>query len=170
MNIKNLTLILFLLISAKGLCQKTDLDKRIKGSTYTIKYSSSDWKFEKTEKSGSDFFLFNTTVPGKFGNNINLLIQNLKGMNLDLDSYTKISEDQINSNGKLISSKRKLTNNVEYQELLYTATYNSYKAKFYQHYYIKDNKAYVLTFTALNSEFENLFKEASKIMNTFKFN
>ena len=34
--------------------------------------------------------------------NINLLIQNLKGYQIDLNQYVKITENQVNENGKLI--------------------------------------------------------------------
>ena len=60
-----------------------DLDKSINQQAYQIKYSS-DWKLDETGRHGSEFFLFHTPVSVKFGNNINLMIQNIESLNLNL--------------------------------------------------------------------------------------
>lgn len=158
-------LILFLLIFTKGYSQEK-LGKTIKTKDYSINYSS-EWKLDETGRQGAAFYLFYSPTSGKFGNNINLLVQDLKGMGLNLASYTEISESQINDNGKLISSNKKLINGLEFQEIKFEAVFNNLDVKFLQYYFLKDEKAYVLTYTALKNEFDGLLPEALKIMNSF---
>ncbi|AWH86128.1 hypothetical protein HYN59_13860 [Flavobacterium album] len=158
-------LILFFLITVKGFSQT--LDKNIIKSDYSINYSS-NWKLDETGRNGSDFILISSTFTGKFRNNINLLIQNLKGTNLNLDTFTELSKNQINSKGKLITSRKKSANGKEFQELTFEVSIPDYNVKFLQYYFLKNEKAYILTFTALNSEFDNLLPEVIQIMDSFQ--
>lgn len=97
-----------------------------------------------------------------------MLIQNLEGMNLDLTKFTEISENQINANGKLISSTRKNVYGLEFQELVFEANLNGKYLKFYQQYFVKNSSAFILTFTALTNHYDKLINEAQIIINTFK--
>lgn len=159
-------LFLFLLLVSKISYAQT-LEKSIDENLYSINYSSS-WKLDNTGRNNSEFFLFASPIDVNFGSNINLLIQNLDGMNLDLTKYTEISEKQINENGKLISSTRKNIGGQEFQELVFEANMNGKNLKFYQQYFVKNSNAFVLTFTALTNIYDKLVNEAQIIINSFK--
>jgi hypothetical protein len=45
---------------------------------------------------------------------------------------------------------------------------NEKNIKFYQQYFVKNSKAFIITFTALNSLYDKLEKEAREIINTLK--
>ena len=63
---------------------------------YTIKYPDS-WSLNKTGEMGTELVVSSqlTSKNDFFKENVNLVIQNLTGMNIDLDKYVKISEGQI---------------------------------------------------------------------------
>ena len=157
--------LLLLLISKISYAQT--LEKSIDENLYSINYPSS-WKLDNTGRNNCEFFLFASPIDTNFGSNINLLIQNLEGMNLDLTKFTEISENQINANGKLISSTRKNVYGLEFQELVFEANLNGKYLKFYQQYFVKNSSAFILTFTALTNHYDKLINEAQIIINTFK--
>ena len=159
-------LFLLLLLVSKIIYAQT-LEKKIDENLYSINYPSS-WKLDNTGRNNSEFFLFASPIDVNFGSNINLLIQNLEGMNLDLTKFTEISEKQINANGKLISSNRKSIGGLEFQELVFEANMNGRDLKFYQQYFVKNSNASILTFTALSNHYDKLVDEAQIIINTFK--
>lgn len=162
---KHLVLLLILL-TAPSWCQIVILDKEIKEPSYSMKYPSS-WKLDETGRNGAKFYLFKSP-PSRFASNINLVIQNLEGTNLDLGSYTQISLNQIDAHGgKLFSSQTKSIQDVEFQEVIFEAASNGFQLKCLQYYFLKNDKAYLITFTAAPDQFDGLLEEVKKIMNTF---
>ncbi|MCK6695626.1 MAG: hypothetical protein L6Q97_26420, partial [Thermoanaerobaculia bacterium] len=63
---------------------------------YSIEYPGS-WELNRPGQGGPNFLLFSQlgSAEDTFRENVNLLIQDLKGMDIDLDKYTAISEEQI---------------------------------------------------------------------------
>src|SRR5437867_1047648 len=66
--------------------------------SYQIRYPGS-WTFDTSKMMGSEFFIFSPKENDndKFSENVSLVIQDLKGQNIDLDKYAQISEGQIKS-------------------------------------------------------------------------
>ena len=123
---------------------------------------------------GMSFVVFSklTDPQDQFKENINLLIQDLKGKNMDLNKYVEVSEEQIATmvtNGKLIESKRRNEKGSEFQKVIYTGDQGMYKLKFEQYYWILNEKAYILTLTCEQTQFEKYKLQGEKIMNSFKF-
>jgi hypothetical protein len=80
-----------------------------------------------------------------------------------------MSEQQFKTmitNGKLISSKR--IKEGQYHEIVATGTQGVMDLKFKQYYWVRGNRAYVLTFTALQTTYDAYEALAGKVMNTFK--
>lgn len=161
---KKLLLLILFFVSSILFAQK--FENKIEETLYSINYPSS-WKIDNTGRYNVEFYLFAYPVKENMASNINLLIQNLDGMNLDLTKFTEISEKQINANGKLISSELKNIDNREFQELIFESNIRGKDMKFYQQYFVKNSKAFVLTFTALTNQYDQLEKEAREIINTF---
>jgi serine/threonine-protein kinase len=106
-----------------------------------------------------------------FRENISLAIQNLGGLNISLDYFVDFSKNQIEQqifNGYVVESKRVRANNSEFHLLIYTGRHGHFNLKWMQHIMIKNERAYVLTFTAEQDRFDNYAEVAAKIMNTFK--
>jgi hypothetical protein len=153
------------LISAFSYSQEL---KTVKTSDYEISYPTK-LRFDDSKIYNSEFVIL-TEKEGEndeFIENINLLIQNLKGYKIDLNQYVKISEGQVNKNGELIESKRVNLNNSEIHILNYKANLNGNDLKFYQYLLIKNEKAFVLTYTAEIDKFDIFFPEIIKIFNSF---
>jgi len=133
----------------------------------------SNWEVNKSGQMGTSFILFSPLShdSDKFKENVNLLIQDLNGHDLNLDQYVEISEGQIKTlvtNGKIISSERQKNDEQEYQKMIYTGKQGIYDLKFEQYYWVIDNKAFVLTLTCEEKEFNNYLSTGERILNSFK--
>ena len=72
--------------------------KTVDQLNYSIQYPPT-WELNQSGQMGASFFLFSPleSDKDKFKENVNLLIQDLSGQNIDLNKYTEISEGQINT-------------------------------------------------------------------------
>lgn len=161
-------ILLFLLLNCLAYSQNSKLDAKIDEQEYQIDYPK-NWKIDTSGKYGISFCLYvgANELIGNFGENINLMIQDIKSLNLDIDKYTELSENQIRANADLIESKRIRRNDLDCQQLLYEATLKDRKLKFRQYYFIKNGKAYVLTFTATKETYDKYIEISEKVMSTF---
>lgn len=111
------------------------------------------------------------TVQDKFKENVNLIIQDLSVYNIDLDAYTSISEQQLKNavtNFKLIESKQIKTDKDLYHHIIYEGQRGIFKLQFQQQYRVKNNKAYVLTYTAEQQSVKCFNEVATNILNSFR--
>ena len=144
----------------------------INDTDFTIEYPD-NWELNKSGLMGTKFILFSklSNSTDKFRENVNLIIQDLTGSNITLDKYVEISENQIRTlvtNGKIIETKRITDKGFEYHKMIYTGKQGVFDLKFIQYYWVFDNKAFVLTFTAEINEFDDFVQIGEKIMDSFK--
>lgn len=145
--------------------------KTLDENGYSIQYPS-DWQLDNSGQMGTSFILFSALVSDKdqFKENVNLLVQDLTGYNLDLDKYVEISENQIKTmvtDGNLILSNRLNKGGKEFQKTMYTGSQGIFKLKFEQYYWVIGNKAYVLTLTCEQSQFDAYKETGEKILESF---
>jgi len=146
--------------------------KTLEQRDYTIKYPDS-FELNTSGQMGTSFLLFfkQSSANEMFRENINLIIQDLKGLNISLDGFVEISENQIKTlitDGILIESKRFKKDNSEFHELIYTGKQGVYELKWKQYFTIKNEKAYILTLTTEVEQFETYKTVGEEIMNSFK--
>lgn len=139
---------------------------------FQIQYPS-EWELSLAKQMGSSFILFSPleNKDDLFRENVNLIIQDIKGMNIGLEKYAQISESQIKSmmtNAQILESKVMKKNGRRVYHLVYTADMGIYHLKFMQNYFIQNEKAYVLTFTADQKNYDRYIKVGSEILNTFE--
>jgi PsbP-like protein len=139
---------------------------------YAISYPK-DWDLDQSEQMGTKFFLFSKLSSDKdvFKDNINLIIQDLKGQNIDFKKFVEISEGQIKTmfpNSNMEENKSILLNGKTFQKVIYTGDQGEYKLRFTQYYCVENDKAYVLTFSAETKEYNALKAVGESIMNSFK--
>jgi hypothetical protein len=179
---KILTLILLLSIVACGqTTTKQDTGNNhiqtIKGwkildhSNYSIQYPET-WELNQSGQMGTSFILFSPleSDKDKFKENINLIIQDLSGRNIDLSKYTEISEGQIKTmvtNSNLIESKRMKNESVEFHKIIYTGDQGIFHLKIEQYYWVINEKAFVLTLTCEQDKFADFQEISEKILNSF---
>lgn len=139
---------------------------------FQIQYPS-EWELSLAKQMGSSFILFSPleNKDDLFRENVNLIIQDIKGMNIGLEKYAQISESQIKlmmTNAQILESKVIEKNGRRVYHLVYTADMGIYHLKFMQNYFIQNEKAYVLTFTADQKNYDRYIKVGSEILNTFE--
>lgn len=162
---KNFILLIITLISIPIIGQ--DL-KTVKTSDYEVSFPS-NFRYDDSKTRGTEFIVYTEKEDEKdtFIENINLLVQNLKESQIDLNHYIEITEKQINENGILIESKRTILNNSDVHILTYEANLNVRNLKFHQYILVKNEKAYILTYTAEIDKFDIYLPEIIKIFNSF---
>ena len=143
--------------------------KEINTNGYQIFYSD-NLRLDETGRDGSDFYLFTQkeSVEDNFAENLNLIIQNLVTLNIDLNKFVELTENQFRERGKLIESRRSKTNGNEFHILIYESTINGMELKFLQYDFVKNNKAYFLTYSANKDDFEKYLFEMEVVMKSFK--
>lgn len=153
----------------------TDLDhkewKKHETPTYKIEYPS-HWELDLSTKLNTSFIILSPKngVMDFFKENINLIVQDLTGLNYTLDVYTTMTENYINfqlPEGKIIVSNRLTKNNMACHQLIYTGVQNMRKLKFEQYYWIVNDKIFLITFTCTNDTFNDYQSIGEKIIKTF---
>lgn len=176
---KIFTSILCLTLIACGQSQKSNNPvngtnpnwKTLDETDYSIQYPS-EWEVNHSGQMGTTFILFSPLESGqdKFKENVNLLIQDLSGYSIDLDKYVEISEEQVKrviSNSTIIESKRIKNDSTEYHRMVYTGDQGIFHLKFEQHFWVKDQKAFVLTLTCEQDKFEAYREIGEEILKSF---
>jgi hypothetical protein len=139
---------------------------------YTVQYPDS-FELNTSGQMGMSFLLLSkqTSPNDMFRENVNLIIQDLRGQNISMDDYVEISENQIKTiitEGNIIESKRIEKDNSEFHEIVFTGKQGVLEVKFVQYYIIKNEKAYVLTLTAETEQFDSYKTVGKGIMDSFK--
>lgn len=165
--------VIFLTVNPSTYGQTTDWNTTQK-DTYLFDYPK-DWELDESGQMGTSFILFSplSSQNDQFRENVNLLVQDLTGYNLDLDRYVEISEGQIKTmitNGKLSESERVTNQSLDYQRVIYTGKQGIFNLKFEQFYWVVGDKAFVLTLTCEESQFDDYRLTGEKILNSFKIN
>jgi hypothetical protein len=147
--------------------------KKFTSANYTIDYPA-NWELNENATTGASFFLFSPLESGQdlFKENVNLLIQDLTGQSIDLNKYTEITENQVKtmlSNSTLIESKRMKNGSQEYQRMIYKGDESGKHLEFEQYFWVIGTKAYVLTLTCEQTQFEAYKATGEKILNSFQF-
>jgi hypothetical protein len=158
---------LLLLLSFQLIISQTK--KEINRNGYKIFYSD-NLRLDESGRNGSEFYLFTQkeNEQDNFADNLNLMIQNLETLNIDLNKFVELTEAQINEKGKIIDSKRVKNNGNELHILIYESTINGFELKFMQYDFVKNNKAYFLTYSAKREDFEKYLPEMENVMKSFK--
>jgi serine/threonine-protein kinase len=125
------------------------------------------WKLDTSQLMGTAFIIISPAEKDdKFGENFNLVIQELPTYDISLDDYVKISEKQIiDAFGENSIIESKTTGNKH--NIIYKANQKNVEMIFNQIYILKNNKAYILTFTALPSSYNKYKDVAQKTLNSF---
>lgn len=175
-----LSLLLFTYIACGHAQESSEKNKDVKnnwktlnGTDYSIQYPL-DWELNESGQMGTSFILFSPIESSldKFKENVNLIIQDFSGYNLDLNEYVEISEEQVNimiTNSTLIESKRMKNGSEEFHRMIYTGDQGKFHLKFEQLFWVKDNKAYILTLTCEQEKFMDFKAVGEAILNSFSF-
>lgn len=142
--------------------------KALDDKEFSVKYPSS-WEVNQSGIMGTKFILFAPSSPAvAFRDNINLGIQDLNGMNMDLKKFVELSSAQIKqlvTNGNILTSETSVEK--QRHKIVYSGSQGQLNLKWQQYYWIKNEKAYVLTFTADQNTFDKGVETANRVMDSF---
>ena len=106
----------------------------------------------------------------KFRENVNIVVQDLSKQPMSLDEYTNLSLMQlkriITDINITTSEKTKLANCDAYM-VVYTGKQGQYNLKLMQIWTIKNNNAYIITYTAENIGFDKYGELVNPMVNSF---
>nr|WP_294862264.1 hypothetical protein [uncultured Fluviicola sp.] len=134
---------------------------------YQIKYPDT-WTLDSTGKTPADIIISSPldSPEDQFKENLNFMVQDLSGLNFDLDNFTALSLQQVQNylqDSELIESERMKKSELECQHLIYTAKRGKITLRFEQYFWIINEKAYILSFTGESDQFE-LYKDTSEFI------
>lgn len=167
------TLLSMMLLLSNFCFSQNDLEEsRFTKDNYTIHYPKA-WLLDTTKMMGSEFFIFSPLENelDTFKENVNGIIQDLKGLNIDLEKYKLITDQQLSllvTDLKEYESSIITENNVSYIKVSYKMTQGKFKIKTTSHCTIKDDKAYLLTFTCLVDTYDKYKTVGEEILNSFR--
>jgi hypothetical protein len=73
-------------------------------------------------------------------------------------------------NSSLLESKRIKSGDTEFHKVIYTGVQNNFHLQFEQHYWVINQKAYILTLTCEQKKFADYQILGEKILNSFVLN
>lgn len=167
----------FLLLSALNIFSQQKnkpLTNTYKTKDFSISYPYY-WRLDTSGLMGAKFFLFAPRVDSLdiYSENVNLLTQDLSGFDeeVDLQKFKEITEESFktsNLQAHIFESEILKTTNGKALKMIYSMTPGKNRIKVLQYCFILSKTAYVLTFTALEEEFEKQMVEGSLILESFK--
>jgi hypothetical protein len=159
--------------------------KKIDRVDYSIRYPA-NWDLQqKEDRTPGAPLLYPFTVlsplespTDKFRENINLVVEQLKGRtidgvdgkNINLEKYAELSTNQLKlgmRNFQSIETKKIDNSRHKYYQTIFTWDSDPFKLKVEQYYWVANGKAYVLTFTSERDKFAKFRGTGEKILNTF---
>ena len=149
-------------------------------ATAVTSYAKNDYKIQYPEVRrldtsrlmGTELFIFAPleNATDQFSENVNLLIQDLTGRNINLQKYKEITDKQLTdlaTDGKSIESAVVKKDNRSYYKTIYTMTQGKLKLKISSICFIKNEKAYLVTFSAEADKYEQYKKTGEGILSSF---
>lgn len=147
--------------------------KTFDGANYSIQYPSG-WELDQSGQRETSIILFSPfeNESDKFIENVNLIIQDLSGYNVDLDKYIEFSEIQVKiviTNPSLIESSRIRSAKPEFHKMIYNGDQGIFRLKYEQYFWIVNQHAYILTLTCELSKYPDYKETGERILNSFVF-
>jgi len=165
--------LLFIIIIGSSSCSQENMNKYTE-SKYEISYPE-NWI--KQQKGKAIFFLApKENEKDLFQENVNTIVQDLSSQPMTLEEYTNLTKTQITQalgSSAIVSVKDLNFAGQKAKEMVYTMPKNPMQGrnlnlKLRQVWFIKSNNAYLLTYTAQNSEYDNYLETAKGIFDSFK--
>ena len=138
---------------------------------YKLKYPET-WRLDTSGNLGPELFVFSPLEndTDKFSENVNVLIQNLQGQNINLEQYKQITEKQLAdlaTDGKIYESSILKTDKGEFFRITYAMTQGKYRIKITSICFIRNDKAYLATFSSELDKYDNYKEFGEQILSSF---
>ncbi len=143
--------------------------KKYSGTGYSFYIDDSSWTSMNASGAELGFAHLGTSADG-FTENINTIVQDTSGYDLDLDGYKELSLEQYEQLGYTLLSIDKMT--VNGQDGYYVITsveQDDILCMVAQYFTMIDEDAYIFTFVGDEEGFDDLEEEVIEIYNTIEF-
>lgn len=143
----------------------------VSSGEFSMSYPAT-WTADESGQGGTLYIFYSPAEDAndQFKENVNVVTEELSDASVDLATYTEASVQQLK---KVMNAINFLENNESasggYQQLVYTAQQGALNLQFVQRYYIKNNKAYIVTFTCEQSKWDTYKESGVSILDSFKF-
>jgi hypothetical protein len=129
-------------------------------------YYPQDWE-KRENMNGAVFCILSglTSAGDLFRENVNLVTERLT-KDINLDKYTSLSLKKIDGKYKVKEKKKYIAGGQEYYHVRFAG---NDRLQIEQNYFVKDKKAYILTFTYESQESGKIKNEGDKIIGSFGF-
>ena len=165
---------ILVILSSPGFSQKESSAELtdFTGKNYKLQYPAS-WTLDTSKSFGPAIFFFSPleNPEDKFRENINVLVQDLHGEDINLSRYKEITDKQVKdlaSDGEILESSILRKNNQEFYRITYTMSQGKLKVKITSVCFIQNEKAYLSTFSAETDKYDAYKPTAEKILASFK--
>lgn len=108
-----------------------------------------------------------------FQENINIGIQDLSGLNLTLKQFSDLSCAQLENiitDFQLIAKENAILANNKAEIIIFTGIQGKHRLTWLQVYTLYNEKAYIVTYTADNNDFDRYLPFAISVINSFTIN
>lgn len=165
-------LLLTFTASAQQTAHNSDTLIKVMKQDYSISYPQS-WTIDTSKMFGMDILLRSPKTDNldSFVENINVFVQDLHGKNYQLSMMGQESEAQIKNmvtDVEIIDSRLDSIASPHYYILKYKGRHGKFLLTTIQHYYLKDEMGYALTFTIKNGKETEYLPLAEKIFRSFQ--
>ncbi len=154
--------------------EKDDKWNEISHNEYAFTYPD-HWQVDTSGLMGTTFIALEIPEDdqAEFRENVNLMIQDLKGLEIDLDEFVSLSENQVKqlvTDCEILKNMRSKDQNGEFHTMTYTGKQGIYDMRFEQKYWLINEKAYILTLTSLKEGYEQRPKTGFGVYSSFQLN
>ncbi len=162
---------MFICAASAVFCQTNPDWKTLDQPTYSLQYPF-DWQLDQSGQMETELLLLSpkSNATDDFQENINLVSQSIAEYGLDLDGYVQHCFGQLRqllTNFQVISMDKLKSGTDVYYKLVYRADQGAFHLQLEQHYFVKNNQAYVLTFTCETEALEGFKAVSEKILTSF---
>lgn len=159
-------------VSAQQTIDDSDTLIKVTKEQYSLSYPKS-WTIDTSKMFGIDILLLSPKADSldDFSENMNVFVQDLHGQNYNLSRMGQESEAQIRkmvTDVEIIDSKLDNKASQQYYILKYKGRQGKFLLTIIQHYYLKDEVGYALTFTIKSGKETDYVPLAEKMFSSFK--
>lgn len=164
------TIMAFLLLSAHFAMCQTDIIE-LRKEAYKIEYPKS-WTLDTSGRMGAELFILSPmeNESDKFRENLNIIIQDLSGQNINLEKYKEITDrqfEQLGESGRVYGSGIGTCNGFPCFQTSYMLIQNGFKLRASSICEIKNDKAYLVTFTTDFNKYDQYKKSGEDMLSSF---
>lgn len=173
MKIKFFFILLLFTIQLTAQSEQKPVLVNYAGLNFNLQYPA-DWRLDTSGLMGTELFLFSPKEgdTDAFIENVSLIIQDLKGQNIGLEQYKEITDQQLSKYlpaGNVIESAVVQTGETPYYLTRYTMPQGKLTIKIYSICLIRNEKAYLLTFSGELDRYAKFQSAGEGILHSFRF-